>query len=106
MDTRPDPNLHPHQFIEDQLLGADLGIPGTIQALLAEERDRDILNWKINSDDTNQVQNEQQVGINPVDPDNVVAVWRDFRLGHREVGVGYSFDGGLTWTDTLLDGQN
>lgn len=61
-------------------------------------------NWRINSDTTQQLQNEQQVVINPTDPDNLVAIWRDFRLGHREVGVGYSFDGGLTWTDHLIDG--
>jgi hypothetical protein len=62
-----------------------------------------ISNWRINSDATTQVQNEEQVAINPLDPDNLVAVWRDFRLGHRRVGVGYTFDGGVTWHDTLLE---
>ena len=61
------------------------------------------LNWKINSDTTSEVQNEEQVAVNPNDPDNLVAVWRDFRLGYRQVGVGYSFDGGLSWSDSLLE---
>jgi hypothetical protein len=61
------------------------------------------LNWRINSDLTTQVQNEEQVAVNPLDPDNLVAVWRDFRLGYRRVGVGYTFDGGITWHDSLLE---
>jgi hypothetical protein len=61
-----------------------------------------ILNWRINSDTTTQLQNEEQVAVNPLDPDNLVAVWRDFRLGYRRVGVGYTFDGGVTWHDELL----
>lgn len=68
------------------------------------DRDWEPANWKINTDGTAQLQNEEQVVVNPLDPNNLVAVWRDFRLGHREVGVGYSFDGGYTWTDGLIDG--
>ena len=60
------------------------------------------LNVRINSDTTSEIQNEQQICINPTNPENVVAVWRDFRLGYRRVGVGYSFDGGFTWTDDLF----
>ncbi len=60
------------------------------------------LNVKINSDTTTQIQNEQQICINPLNPQNVVAVWRDFRLGYRRVGVGVSFDGGFTWSDALF----
>ncbi len=62
-----------------------------------------VINWKINSDLTTELQNEEQVAINPLDPNNLVAVWRDFRLGHRRVGVGYTFDGGITWNDSLLE---
>jgi hypothetical protein len=60
------------------------------------------LNVRINSDNSGQVQNEQQVVVNPNNPYNVVAVWRDFRLGYRRVGVGYSMDGGWTWVDQLF----
>jgi len=60
------------------------------------------VNVRINSDSSGQIQNEQQICINPTNPDNVVADWRDFRFGYRRVGVGYSFDGGLTWADSIL----
>ncbi|GAB4329507.1 MAG: hypothetical protein Kow0074_26020 [Candidatus Zixiibacteriota bacterium] len=56
-------------------------------------------NIKINTDATSQLQNEEQVAVDPTNPDNLVAVWRDFRLGFRQVGWGYSHDGGATWTE-------
>jgi hypothetical protein len=62
-----------------------------------------LFNIKINSDVTTQIQNEEQVVINPLGKDIVVAVWRDFRFGYRRVGVGYSFDGGKSWKDTLFE---
>jgi len=61
------------------------------------------LNIRINSV-TDNIQNEEQIAINPRDSLNLVAVWRDFRLGYRQVGFGYSFDGGNTWHDTLFSG--
>jgi len=64
----------------------------------------DSINVKINHDATTQVQNEEQVWVNPKNPDNLVAIWRDFRLGYRRVGYGFSTDGGLTWTDALFSG--
>jgi hypothetical protein len=62
----------------------------------------DVDNIRINSDNTGLVQNEEMVCINPSNTDNAVALWRDFRLGYRRVGVGYTFDAGQTWNDTLL----
>lgn len=62
----------------------------------------EFLNIKVNSDVTPYLQNEEQIIVNPLNPDNLVAVWRDFRLGYRQVGVGYSFNKGYTWTDKLL----
>ena len=62
----------------------------------------DYLNLKINQDLTTELQNEEQIAVNPLDGQNVVAVWRDFRLGFRQVGIGASFDGGLSWSDDLL----
>lgn len=61
-------------------------------------------NIKINQDTTIEVQNEEQVVVNPTNRDNLVAVWRDFRLGYRQVGFGYSFDGGQTWDESLFSG--
>ncbi len=60
------------------------------------------LNIKINDDTTTELQNEEQIVINPKDSTNLVAVWRDFRLGYRQVGYGCSFDGGLTWSQGLF----
>jgi hypothetical protein len=59
-------------------------------------------NIRINDDSTTEVQNEQQIVINPKDSTNLVAVWRDFRLGYRQVAYGYSFDGGTTWDQDLF----
>lgn len=59
-------------------------------------------NVKINTDLTPQLQNEEACVINPLDPDNVIAVWRDFRLGFRRIGLGRTTDGGATWTDSLV----
>ncbi|MBD3235311.1 MAG: hypothetical protein GF330_01240 [Candidatus Eisenbacteria bacterium] len=57
------------------------------------------INMRLNQDETSELQNEEQIAINPTDPDNRVAVWRDFRLGYRQVGWAYTFDGGRTWTE-------
>ncbi|RLG09890.1 hypothetical protein DRN73_09150 [Candidatus Pacearchaeota archaeon] len=57
-------------------------------------------NVRVNSVTTN-VQNEEQIAVNNLNALNAVAVWRDFRLGYRQVGIGYTFDGGQTWHDTL-----
>ncbi|GAH47177.1 unnamed protein product, partial [marine sediment metagenome] len=59
-------------------------------------------NIKINDDTTTELQNEEQIVMNPKDTTNLVAVWRDFRLGYRQVAYGYSFDGGLTWNQDLF----
>lgn len=47
-------------------------------------------------------QNEPSVRISRVNPNIVVAAWRDFRLGYtnpvvRRIGYSYSTNGGLTW---------
>jgi len=59
-------------------------------------------NIRINDDQTQELQNEQQVVVNPTNPLNLVAVWRDFRLGYRQVGYGFTNDGGFTWTNPGL----
>jgi hypothetical protein len=85
--------LQPHNFLSPDYFDARPTAPYVPD---------DTINVRINSDNSGQIQNEQQLCINPTNADNVVAVWRDFRLGYRRIGVGYSFDGGLTWTDTLF----
>lgn len=49
-----------------------------------------------------QLNNEEQVFFSPLDSNIIIANWRDFRLGFRQVGIGRSDDGGLTWTDSLI----
>ncbi len=60
-------------------------------------------NIQVNHDGTAQLQNEEVVCINPTNTDNAVAIWRDFRLGFRRVGIGYTFDGGQSWVDALIE---
>jgi hypothetical protein len=72
----------------------------TTIALAWEEGD----NVQLNTDGTTQLQNEESLCINPVNSDNVLAMWRDFRLGYRRIGIGTSFDGGQTWSDSLFVG--
>lgn len=62
-------------------------------------------NIKLNTDATTQLQNEEQVAVDPNNPDTLVAVWRDFRLGFRQCGWGYSHDGGTSWTEGGLIAQ-
>jgi len=49
-----------------------------------------------------QLNNEEQVFICPTDSNIIIANWRDFRLGYRQIGIGRSTDGGQTWTDSLI----
>jgi hypothetical protein len=65
----------------------------------AQPSDPEWVNIQLNLDRTTQLQNEEQIAINPTSPLNMVAVWRDFRLGYRKVGWSYTFDGGETWTE-------
>ena len=48
------------------------------------------------------VQNEEQISICPIDSTVVIANWRDFRLGYRQVGLGRSFIFPDFWTDSLV----
>ncbi|MFH1144936.1 MAG: exo-alpha-sialidase [Candidatus Eisenbacteria bacterium] len=80
------------------------GLPVVLILLCAGPAPADSPQIRINSDTTTELQNEQQICVNPTDPANFVACWRDFRLGYRQVGIGYSLDGGYSWTDFLLNG--
>ena len=58
-------------------------------------------NVRVNSVTTN-LQNEEQIWVSPLNANIVVANWRDWRLGYRRVGIGYSTNGGATWADDLF----
>ena len=54
--------------------------------------------------------NEPSIGIDPTNPDHMVAGWRHFATvnnSFREAGMAYTHDGGLSWTfpDVLQPGQ-
>jgi len=51
---------------------------------------------------TGQLQNEEMVWVSPTDSNVVMALWRDFRLGYRQLGLGRSTDAGANWTDGLF----
>ncbi|MFH1010435.1 MAG: T9SS type A sorting domain-containing protein [bacterium] len=59
-------------------------------------------NFRINTDHSGQLQNEEMVCVNPLNANELVAIWRDFRFGYRRVGVGFSTDGGFTWQDDVF----
>lgn len=62
-------------------------------------------NYQISSP-SSQLQNEEQIAVSPLDSNIIVANWRDFRLGYRQVGVGRSTDGGNSWTDSLINASD
>ncbi|HQL23667.1 MAG TPA: sialidase family protein, partial [candidate division Zixibacteria bacterium] len=49
-----------------------------------------------------ELQNEEQIWISPLDSTRVVAVWRDFRLGYRQVAIGIAFGSPDFWVDWLI----
>ncbi|UCD94533.1 MAG: thrombospondin type 3 repeat-containing protein [Candidatus Zixiibacteriota bacterium] len=58
-------------------------------------------NYQISTPD-GDLQNEEQFWVSPVDSNIIIGLWRDFRLGYRQVTVGRSTDGGQTWIDSLV----
>jgi hypothetical protein len=59
-------------------------------------------NYQISTPNS-QLQNEEQVWYHPDDSNIIIADWRDFRLGYRQIGVGRSDDAGNNWVDSLVD---
>ena len=57
------------------------------------------MEYSISDDDG--IQNEEQIWISPTDSTVVIAVWRDFRLGYRQLGIGKEFLPTL-WMDSLI----
>lgn len=67
-----------------------------------------LLSPNVNLSQNGFPQNEPSVRISRTNPNNVVAAWRDFKLGYvlpnveRRIGYTYSTNGGLTWAAPLL----
>jgi thrombospondin type 3 repeat protein len=61
---------------------------------------------RVNQDATGQ-QAETSMAVNPLNPLNLVAVWRDFRGADESsdafLGVGFSMDGGSTWRSQVIN---
>lgn len=91
------------EALEDSLLSLSQERNWT-QRVIPQDSQTIFYNLKVNSDTTTHMQNEEQLLLNPIAPSNVVAVWRDFRLGYRRVGIGYSMNRGNSWKDTLFSG--
>ena len=51
---------------------------------------------------SDELQNEEQIWTCPTDSSVVIAVWRDFRLGYRQVGIGRSWLAHDFWIDSLI----
>jgi hypothetical protein len=47
--------------------------------------------------------NEVDIAVNPTDPRNLIAAWNDYGPG-TSCGLGYSLDGGNTWSTSWLRG--
>jgi len=56
-------------------------------------------NPRVNQDCTLRRQAEEQVAVNPLDPNNVIAGQNDSRVGFNHCGFDYSLDGGAHWGD-------
>ncbi|MFC1475388.1 sialidase family protein [Candidatus Zixiibacteriota bacterium] len=48
------------------------------------------------------LQNEEQVWICPKNTEIMITNHRDFRLGYRQIGLGYGIMGGMFWIDSLI----
>jgi hypothetical protein len=79
---------------------ADLPPDGTVSALGCANRGS-ATNIRVNQDCTARRQAEEQVAVNPTDPNNLVAGQNDSRIGFNHCGIDYSLNAGKTWGDLL-----
>jgi hypothetical protein len=59
-------------------------------------------NVRVNQDASGRDQNETTIGINPLDPDNLIGGANDAREGTWAAGYYVSTDGGSTWSDGVM----
>jgi hypothetical protein len=93
-------------FDEERALAADsqgssdAPPDATVSALGCANRGS-VTNPRVNQDCTLRRQAEEQVAVNPLDANNVIAGQNDSRVGFNHCGFDYSLDGGATWGDGL-----
>src|SRR5947209_2630104 len=91
-------------FDEERALGADaqgsadLPPDASVSALGCANRGS-VTNPRANRDCTARRQAEEQVAVNPLDANNVIAGQNDSRVGFNHCGFDYSLDGGATFGD-------
>jgi len=96
---------HPHERDETIWLSK---FPHSLTPLRVPEHNPDFIADFLNIDISNNLfpQNEPSVKISRVNPNRVIAAWRDFRTGVnpplRRVGYSLSTDGGETWTNSKI----
>ena len=79
---------------------ADAGLPPDASATSLGCSNRGSLtNPRANQDCTARRQAEEQIAVNPLDPNNLIAGQNDSRVGFNHCGFDYSLDGGVTWGD-------
>ncbi|HSP54504.1 MAG TPA: hypothetical protein VLS25_02855 [Dehalococcoidia bacterium] len=78
--------------------GADLPPDASASALGCANRGS-ATNPRANQDCTLRRQAEEQIAVNPLDPNNLIAGQNDSRVGFNHCGFDYSLDGGATWGD-------
>ena len=74
IEVGPDHFSLPHHVLQDWGPPVVDWSPPAVELLEGEAETREYDNWRINTDATMQVQNEEQVVVSPVDPNNVVAI--------------------------------
>ena len=78
---------------------------GPAGSVAAPTKKKPPLNVRVNQDATTSQQAETAMAANPLDPSNLVAIWREF--GARAIiGYGVSRDGGATWQSKVIDVPN
>src|SRR2546427_8676615 len=78
--------------------GSDLP-PDAIASALGCANRGSVTNPRANQDCTLRRQAEEQIAVNPLDPNSLIAGQNDARVGFNHCGFDYSFDAGKTWGD-------
>ena len=87
----------------DAQAGTQLGLPdlGQSQGTIGCGRRESAGNSRVNQDCTFRRQAEEDITVNPLDPQNLIAGQNDSRVGFNQCGIDFSTDGGGHWGDML-----
>ncbi|HJZ61160.1 MAG TPA: hypothetical protein VKD47_03275 [Miltoncostaeaceae bacterium] len=87
----------------DAQAGTALGLPdlGQTQSTIGCNGRQSLTNVRVNQDCTFRRQAEEEITVNPADPQNLIAGQNDSRVGFNQCGIDFSTDGGRHWGDML-----